>query len=143
MKQYVSTILGLNSAGRNEERADKTQTSALDTYTEQTLLQNINSILKDKARTSVFVAHRLRTIYDSDQILVLKDGKVAEQGTHHQLVDGAGVYSELWHGESNDIFLRIGGYILTFGIAQETALSDGVDEVSDAGIDTLDSASKS
>ena len=49
----------------------------MDTYTEQALLQNINSILKDKRRTSVFVAHRLRTIYDSDQILVLKDGQVA------------------------------------------------------------------
>ena len=41
------------------------QTSALDTYTEQALLQNINSILKEKARTSIFIAHRLRTIFDS------------------------------------------------------------------------------
>lgn len=55
-------------------------TSALDTYTEQTLLQNINSILKEKQRTSVFVAHRLRTIYDSDIIFVLREGRVVEQG---------------------------------------------------------------
>ena len=40
-------------------------TSALDTHTEQALLVNIKSILKDKKRTSVFVAHRLRTIFDS------------------------------------------------------------------------------
>ena len=73
-------------------------TSALDTYTEQTLLGNINSILKEKARTSVFVAHRLRTIYDSDLIIVLKDGNVAEQGTHEKLIDSGGVYSELWSG---------------------------------------------
>jgi ATP-binding cassette, subfamily B (MDR/TAP), member 7 len=71
----------------------------LDTYTEQALLQNINSIIKEKARTSVFVAHRLRTIYDSDQILVLKDGIVAESGTHAQLLEKKGVYAELWHGE--------------------------------------------
>ncbi|KAK2784629.1 Iron-sulfur clusters transporter atm1, mitochondrial [Emmonsiellopsis sp. PD_33] len=79
-------------------------TSALDTYTEQALLQNINSILKDKARTSVFVAHRLRTIYDSDQILVLKDGKVAESGTHTELVgrDG-GVYAELWNAQERSL----------------------------------------
>lgn len=71
-------------------------TSALDTYTEQTLLQNINSILKEKSRTSVFVAHRLRTIFDSDIIFVLKDGQVAEQGTHDELLNMNGVYADLW-----------------------------------------------
>lgn len=75
------------------------QTSALDTYTEQALLQNINSILKEKSRTSVFVAHRLRTIYDSDQILVLKDGHVVETGSHRELLDLDGIYAELWNGE--------------------------------------------
>ncbi|KAJ5630950.1 uncharacterized protein N7484_011050 [Penicillium longicatenatum] len=72
-------------------------TSALDTYTEQALLQNINSILKDRSRTSVFVAHRLRTICDSDQILVLKDGEVAETGSHRELLELNGVYAELWN----------------------------------------------
>ncbi|QSZ28785.1 hypothetical protein DSL72_003290 [Monilinia vaccinii-corymbosi] len=71
-------------------------TSALDTHTEQALMQNINSILKEKLRTSVFVAHRLRTIFDSDMIIVLKDGSVAESGTHRELIDTGGVYSELW-----------------------------------------------
>jgi ABC-type glutathione transport system ATPase component len=75
-------------------------TAALDTHTEQALLQNINSILKEKRRTSIFVAHRLRTIYDSDLIIVLRDGQVAESGTHEQLVDRGGLYSELWSGES-------------------------------------------
>jgi ATP-binding cassette subfamily B (MDR/TAP) protein 7 len=74
-------------------------TSALDTHTEQALMQNINSILREKARTSVFVAHRLRTIYDSDKIIVLKEGQVAESGTHRELIDTGGVYSELWSGE--------------------------------------------
>lgn len=71
-------------------------TSALDTYTEQMLLQNINSILKEKQRTSVFVAHRLRTIYDSDIIFVLKEGQVVEQGTHAELLALKGLYSDLW-----------------------------------------------
>ncbi|EQK98286.1 transporter ATM1 [Ophiocordyceps sinensis CO18] len=74
-------------------------TSALDTHTEQALLMNINGILRDKGRTSVFVAHRLRTIFDSDLIIVLKDGRVAEMGTHRELVDRAGVYSELWSAQ--------------------------------------------
>ncbi|KAM4057863.1 ABC transporter transmembrane domain-containing protein [Hirsutella rhossiliensis] len=74
-------------------------TSALDTHTEQALLMNINGILRDKGRTSVFVAHRLRTIFDSDLIIVLKEGRVAEMGTHRELVDRAGVYSELWSAQ--------------------------------------------
>ena len=78
-------------------------TSALDTYTEHSLLQNINSILKDKARTSVFVAHRLRTIFDSDKIIVLQGGHVAESGTHSQLVEAGGVYSELWHAQETSL----------------------------------------
>lgn len=74
-------------------------TSALDTHTEQALMQNINSILKEKGRTSVFVAHRLRTIHDADVIVVLQGGTVVEKGTHKELVDRGGVYSELWSGE--------------------------------------------
>jgi ABC transporter ATM len=75
-------------------------TSALDTHTEQALMLNINSILREKGRTSVFVAHRLRTIFDSDLIIVLKEGQVAEMGTHRELIDRDGVYAELWSGKS-------------------------------------------
>ncbi|KOS17727.1 Iron-sulfur clusters transporter ATM1 [Escovopsis weberi] len=74
-------------------------TSALDTHTEQALMANINGILREKGRTSVFVAHRLRTIFDSDLIIVLKDGRVAEMGTHRELIDRAGVYAELWSAQ--------------------------------------------
>ena len=78
-------------------------TSALDTYTEQSILQNINSILKEKARTSCFVAHRLRTILDSDRIIVLEDGHVAESGTHVDLVNSGGVYSQLLHAQEETL----------------------------------------
>ena len=88
----------LPSPGLNQPYTDRGQTSALDTHTEQQLLQNINSILKEKARTSVFIAHRLRTIYDSDRIIVLQGGQVAESGSHAQLLLSGGVYSELWNG---------------------------------------------
>lgn len=62
------------------------QTSALDTYTEQELMRNINNNLLDRRRTSVFVAHRLQTIADADLIIVLNQGKVAEQGSHSDLM---------------------------------------------------------
>lgn len=70
------------------------------------MLQNINSILREKNRTSVFVAHRLRTIYDSDQILVLKDGQVVEMGSHRDLLELEGVYAELWNGTPRPFQLR-------------------------------------
>jgi ABC-type sugar transport system ATPase subunit len=71
----------------------------------------------------VFVAHRLRTICDSDQILVLKDGHVVESGSHRELLDLEGVYAELWNGECNsiDCFQPL----LTIKKAQETSLRDG------------------
>jgi ATP-binding cassette subfamily B (MDR/TAP) protein 7 len=62
-------------------------------------MANINSIIKEKARTSIFIAHRLRTIYDCDVIFVLKEGLVAESGTHEQLINKGGLYSELWSAQ--------------------------------------------
>ncbi|KAH8895867.1 iron-sulfur clusters transporter ATM1 [Thozetella sp. PMI_491] len=78
-------------------------TSSLDTKTEAALMQNINSIIREKKRTSVFVAHRLRTISDADLIIVMDRGRVVEQGTHAQLVENNGVYQELWNKSSQDI----------------------------------------
>lgn len=74
-------------------------TSALDTHTEQALMSHINGLLKDKQRTSVFIAHRLRTVYDSDLIIVLNAGQVAESGTHAELINRGGLYSELWSAQ--------------------------------------------
>ncbi|KAK8849736.1 iron-sulfur clusters transporter ATM1, mitochondrial [Kwoniella newhampshirensis] len=75
-------------------------TSALDVYTETELMRNINSLLVDQTKTSVFIAHRLRTISDADLIIVLRDGKVAEQGSHEELmkIEG-GVYYRLWQAQ--------------------------------------------
>ncbi|EGG06014.1 uncharacterized protein MELLADRAFT_87527 [Melampsora larici-populina 98AG31] len=75
-------------------------TSALDIYTEQDLMRNIIQNLLDKQRTSVFVAHRLKTISDSDLIIVLKDGRVAEQGSHDELLKvQGGIYQDMWKSQ--------------------------------------------
>jgi ABC-type multidrug transport system fused ATPase/permease subunit len=50
-----------------------------------------------KGRTVITIAHRLSTIRDSDKILVLKEGVVAEQGTHDELMKLGGVYADLYH----------------------------------------------
>ena len=91
-------------------------TSALDTHTERDLMVNINSILREKARTSVFIAHRLRTIYDADLIIVLREGRVAEQGTHSELIDHGGLYSELWSSEFLFLFLCVLSLRLFFSL---------------------------
>ncbi|KAK0750601.1 P-loop containing nucleoside triphosphate hydrolase protein [Schizothecium vesticola] len=84
-------------------------TSALDTHTEQALMGNINEILRDKARTSVFVAHRLRTIWDADLIIVLSEGSVVETGTHWELMERGGLYKELWTAQ--EMGMRNGGVL--------------------------------
>ncbi|KAF8666785.1 ABC transporter transmembrane region [Rhizoctonia solani] len=71
-------------------------TSALDSQTEVDLMRNINSTLLDKQRTSIFIAHRLRTVVEADLIIVLKDGKVYEQGTHESLMRLNGLYHDMW-----------------------------------------------
>ncbi|KZT67979.1 P-loop containing nucleoside triphosphate hydrolase protein [Daedalea quercina L-15889] len=71
-------------------------TSALDAHSEAELMKNVNILLQDKSRTSIFIAHRLRTVVESDLILVLKDGEVVEQGTHEELIRKSGLYHSMW-----------------------------------------------
>jgi ATP-binding cassette subfamily B (MDR/TAP) protein 7 len=59
-------------------------------------MKNINATLLDRARTSIFIAHRLRTIVEADLIIVLKDGGVLEQGTHEELMLARGLYYLMW-----------------------------------------------
>ena len=72
-------------------------TSSLDTESEH-LVQNAISILM-KNRTTLVIAHRLSTIINSDQIIVLDSGKVAETGTHEELLNKDGVYKKLYERE--------------------------------------------
>ncbi|KAF5094117.1 hypothetical protein DV451_005088 [Geotrichum candidum] len=75
-------------------------TSALDTETEKALLQNIHSLIKDQNSTSVFIAHRLRTVAETDKIIVLKDGAVLEEGSHQKLLaDKKSFYYNLWESQ--------------------------------------------
>ena len=68
-------------------------TSALDTANENTIQKNIHKVFSGK--TVVVIAHRLSTIKDADQIIVLNNGKVSEQGTHNSLLQQKGVYYNL------------------------------------------------
>ena len=72
-------------------------TSNVDTVTESKIQQAMEAVVA--GRTSFVIAHRLKTILNADQIIVLKDGEVIEQGNHHQLLKLGGFYSELYHNQ--------------------------------------------
>jgi ATP-binding cassette subfamily B protein len=67
--------------------------SAVDTYTEEEILSRLRSVMRQ--RTSIVVSHRISTVRDADQILVLDEGRIVERGTHDDLVNRGGLYAEL------------------------------------------------
>ncbi len=69
-------------------------TSSLDSRSEQAVLGAFSSMAQQ--HTTLVIAHRLSTIVDADRIVVLQDGKIVEQGTHHDLLLENGYYSQLW-----------------------------------------------
>ncbi len=69
-------------------------TSALDTRTEQDIQESLKEVSRD--RTTLVIAHRLSTVVDADEILVLDAGKIIERGQHQQLLEKHGQYAEMW-----------------------------------------------
>ncbi len=76
-------------------------TSALDTRTEQDILATLHAV--SSGRTSLSIAHRLSTIADADRILVLNEGRLAEQGSHGELLRRDGLYAEMWARQAAEI----------------------------------------
>jgi ATP-binding cassette, subfamily B, heavy metal transporter len=70
-------------------------TSALDSFTEQEIQAALRKV--SKGRTTLVIAHRLSTVVDADEIIVLDGGKIAELGTHEKLLRKKGIYSAMWN----------------------------------------------
>ena len=68
--------------------------SAVDTYTEEEILTRLRGVMKE--RTAIIISHRISTVRDADQIVVLDAGRVVEKGTHDQLILRGGHYAELY-----------------------------------------------
>ena len=76
-------------------------TSSVDTRTEQRIQTAMDRLME--GRTSFVIAHRLSTIRDADLILVMRDGDIAEQGTHDQLIEAGGFYADLYNSQFEDV----------------------------------------
>jgi ATP-binding cassette subfamily B protein len=70
-------------------------TSALDSHTEKEIQDALDRVSKN--RTTLVIAHRLSTIVDADEIIVLEAGRIAERGTHRQLLEAGGLYASMWN----------------------------------------------
>ena len=76
-------------------------TSHVDTETEALIRRSLDDFAAD--RTTVAIAHRLSTVKDADEILVLDGGRIVERGTHAELLDADGLYANLWRVQAGDI----------------------------------------
>jgi ATP-binding cassette subfamily B protein len=75
-------------------------TSALDSRTEAAIQETLSSVTA--RRTAIVIAHRLSTVVDADQIVVLDEGRVAERGTHGELLRAGGLYAEMWTRQQSE-----------------------------------------
>jgi ABC-type multidrug transport system fused ATPase/permease subunit len=75
-------------------------TSSIDSKTEGVILDSLEDLME--GRTSFMIAHRLSTVRHADQILVMHDGRIAERGTHRELVGLGGVYSQLHEAQTRE-----------------------------------------
>jgi len=75
-------------------------TSSLDSHSEQTILKSLREVAEE--HTTLVIAHRLSTIVDANNIIVLQEGRIVEQGTHQQLLDKNGLYASLWKMQQDE-----------------------------------------
>ncbi len=87
-------------------------TSALDSEVEAAIQENLFALMKGK--TVIAIAHRLSTLTEMDRLVVLDKGRIVETGSHGELVDGGGIYADLWSRQS-------GGFIADHADETEVA----------------------
>jgi len=80
-------------------------TSALDSHTEKDIQDALDRVAKN--RTTLVIAHRLSTVMDADQILVMGSGRIVERGSHAELVAADGQYAQMWRLQQTERIAEI------------------------------------
>jgi ATP-binding cassette subfamily B protein len=101
-------------------------TSALDTRTEQEIQSALRRV--STGRTTLVIAHRLSTVVEADEIIVLQDGQIAERGSHAGLMAAAGLYAQMWRRQSEAVAAAEAA-----AAAQAAAAAAGVEAGLEAG----------
>ncbi|MBU0726557.1 MAG: ABC transporter ATP-binding protein/permease [Alphaproteobacteria bacterium] len=81
-------------------------TSALDTHTEREIQHSLREV--SRGRTTLVIAHRLSTVVDADEIIVLQDGEIVERGPHRELIERDGIYAAMWRRQQEGFDLERG-----------------------------------
>jgi ATP-binding cassette subfamily B protein len=68
--------------------------ASVDTHTEERILRGLREVMKE--RTTILISHRISTVQLADEIIVLEEGRIAEQGTHAELLEKGGLYYEIY-----------------------------------------------
>lgn len=68
--------------------------SSVDTNTEEQVLKNLKGVIRQ--RTTIMISHRVSTVKDADKIIVMAEGRIAEEGTHESLIEAEGIYADLY-----------------------------------------------
>ena len=92
-------------------------TSALDSQTEKQIQSALNEV--SESRTTLIIAHRLSTIVDCDEILVMREGQIAERGTHADLIAMEGLYAAMWARQASGFDIERGQTALYEAAIQE------------------------
>jgi len=79
--------------------------SAVDTYTEAEILRRLRGVMRE--RTSIIVAHRISTVKDADEIIVLDEGRIAERGSHRALLEHDGLYAKMYRRQLLESELQV------------------------------------
>ncbi|TWB75158.1 ATP-binding cassette subfamily B protein [Nitrospirillum amazonense] len=93
-------------------------TSALDTHTEREIQRNLREV--SRGRTTLVIAHRLSTVVDADEIIVLEEGRVRERGRHADLLALGGAYADLWARQQTADPVKEGGVAAPHTVSTET-----------------------